>query len=107
MASNSTNTIVALLAGAVVGAGLGLLFAPDKGSVTRKKIKKKFNEGKEGVSEKYDDLIDTLKSSVSKVEKQFEESLDDLVASGKEKTEDVISALEAKLAMLKKEVSKK
>lgn len=107
MASNSTNTVVALLAGAAVGAGLGLLFAPDKGSVTRKKIKNKFKKGKDGLTEKYGDLIDTLKSKVSKVEKQFDQSLDDLVASGKEKTEDVISALEAKLATLKKEVSKK
>lgn len=107
MASNTSNTVIALLAGAALGAGLGLLFAPDKGSETRKKIKDKFKKGKEELSDKYDELIGTLKGKVAKVERKFGESLDELVSDGKEKTEDVISALEAKLAALKKEVSKK
>lgn len=107
MANNASNTVIALLAGAAVGAGLGLLFAPDKGSATRKKIKNKFNKGKAELSEKYDDLIGTLKGKVAKVERKFGDSLDDLVSEGKAKTEDVIEALEAKLATLKKEVSKK
>lgn len=107
MASNTSNTVIALLAGAALGAGLGLLFAPDKGSETRKKIKDKFKKGKEELSDKYDELIGTLKGKVAKVERKFGDSLDELVSEGKEKTEDVISALETKLAALKKEVSKK
>jgi gas vesicle protein len=35
--SNSTgNTFLALLTGAVIGAGIGILFAPDKGSKPEK-----------------------------------------------------------------------
>lgn len=107
MASNASNTVVALIAGAAIGAGLGLLFAPDKGSETRKKIKNKFKKGKEDLSEKYEEFIDNLKGKVAKAERKFDDSLDQLVSEGKEKTEDVIGALEAKLAALKKEVSKK
>jgi gas vesicle protein len=37
--TNNTGKIIAAVAiGAVVGAALGILFAPDKGSVTRSKI---------------------------------------------------------------------
>ena len=38
MSSNNKNNIIALLAGAAIGVGLGFLFAPDKGSATRQKL---------------------------------------------------------------------
>ena len=39
MSNNTGNTLLALLAGAAIGAIAGILMAPDKGSKTREKIK--------------------------------------------------------------------
>jgi gas vesicle protein len=63
----SGKVMAAVLLGAAAGAVLGILFAPDKGSETRKKIAKKtgdfgdtvrnkFNELGEAISEKYDSI---------------------------------------------------
>jgi gas vesicle protein len=63
---NKTNVAIGVLAGLAVGALLGVLFAPDKGSETRKKLsrkatdtaddmKEKFNEFIEGLDEKFED----------------------------------------------------
>lgn len=51
---NAGKIIGALLLGAAIGAGLGLLFAPDKGSETRRKI---FEDVK--------DLTDDMKEKVN------------------------------------------
>lgn len=43
------NGLMAFLGGAAVGAIVGVLFAPDKGEVTRRKIGKAVDEGKEKI----------------------------------------------------------
>ena len=49
-----------LLAGVAIGATLGILFAPDKGSSTRKKITKKREEFVQGLEEKFNNAIDSI-----------------------------------------------
>jgi gas vesicle protein len=64
--NKSSGILTALIMGAAVGAVLGILYAPDKGSETRKKvneegkkmsdaIKNKFNEVKEKMASAKDD----------------------------------------------------
>ena len=62
-------SIISILGGVAVGTALGVLFAPDKGTNTRKKISKKGNDLKnkaketlvevaDNVSEKYNTALD-------------------------------------------------
>jgi gas vesicle protein len=51
----------ALLLGAAVGVGLGMLFAPDKGSETRKKIIKTGEDLKDDFAEKLNDFVEGVK----------------------------------------------
>lgn len=102
MANNTGNTLIALLAGAAIGAGIGILFAPDKGTKTREKIKDGFDDKTNELKDKFGDLTEKVKSKFAQTKADLESSFDDLVANVDDQTEDVIATLERKLAELKK-----
>ena len=56
----SGKVLLGLLAGVAIGATLGILFAPDKGSSTRKKISKKGDEYADELEKKFNDFIDSM-----------------------------------------------
>ncbi|WP_395044400.1 YtxH domain-containing protein [Flavobacterium sp.] len=60
------NVIVGLLAGLAAGAVLGILFAPEKGSDTRKKITNKGKTALDDLKNKYNDAINHLNSKLDK-----------------------------------------
>ena len=73
----SGKVILGVVSGIAVGAVLGVLFAPDKGSKTRRKIldtgkeytdnlKEKFSDLYEDVSNKYENLLEDAKEYVTK-----------------------------------------
>lgn len=50
-----------VLAGAAIGATLGILFAPEKGSVTRKRTTRKSEEYLNALEKKFNSLVDVSK----------------------------------------------
>lgn len=56
MKNQNAKILVAFLVGAAAGASLGILFAPDKGVETRRKIKEKFEDLGDKAHEQYEKL---------------------------------------------------
>jgi len=59
-----------VLAGVAIGAALGVLFAPDKGWNTRKRISKKGEDLTDDLREKFDEFLDSLNVKVDEVQEK-------------------------------------
>lgn len=106
MSSKTSNSVIALLAGAAIGLGLGILFAPDKGSKTREKMKEGFDDLKDQANSKWNSLEEETKEKFSKTKDDLIETVEDLLSNSSYKAEEAITFLEEKLAELKKQNAK-
>jgi gas vesicle protein len=61
------NFISGLLLGAIIGAGVAYLTAPQPGKKTRKRIKKAAGTFRDSASDRWDDLADEVKGKVDEV----------------------------------------
>lgn len=61
---NTGKVVLGVLAGLASGAILGILFAPEKGADTRKKIAKNSKDKLDDLKSKYNDVIDQLSSKL-------------------------------------------
>ena len=59
----TSNTLLGILGAAAAGAFIGVLFAPDKGSNTRKKIKDKSKDYGDNLKTKFDGVVSTITSN--------------------------------------------
>ncbi len=64
------NVLLGIVAGIAVGATLGVLFAPDKGSNTRKKITEKGNALAEDLEQKFSELIEGITSRLESLQEE-------------------------------------
>ena len=75
----SGKVITGIVVGAAVGAVIGVLYAPAKGSTTRKRIARRSTDYAEDVKEKFNESIDALTKGYDSVK----EGAMDLVHKGK------------------------
>lgn len=84
---SSGKVLLGVLAGVAVGATLGILFAPDKGSTTRKKISRKGDDYAEELEEKFNEFIE----SISNKFEDLKEEAAQMTENGKLKVEEAIA----------------
>ncbi|QSS98122.1 YtxH domain-containing protein [Psychroflexus sp. ALD_RP9] len=106
MSNNTGNTIIALLTGATIGAGLGLLYAPKSGKETRKDLKDGANDLKDSLSSQYDDISHQLADFTNRTKNDIEKRLEHTFNSTNQKADDMLSKLQAELDELKKKNEK-
>lgn len=80
------NNFIGVIAGIALGATLGVLFAPDKGVKTRKRISNKSQEAKDKLKDSFDDFIETTSEKYNALKEESEE----LLRAKKERLKDTI-----------------
>ncbi|MGB6268017.1 MAG: YtxH domain-containing protein [Olleya sp.] len=90
-----------LVLGVVIGAVAGVLFAPEKGSVTRENLKKEGKNIKDQLSNDLTEVKDDLSKAATSSKEKLKEEIKDLASKTSHKTEQAITFLEKQLAILK------
>ena len=85
----TSRTILGILGAAAAGVAIGMLFAPDKGTNTRKKLAKKGKNYGSELKDKFGNIIDTASKKseqlISEGKSKYETSKDDVLAEAKDK----------------------
>jgi len=76
MGNSNSKIMVGFLAGAAAGVLAGILFAPDKGTETRKKISKKSGEAADSLKHKFNDFVDGLKETYATAKESVDDAAD-------------------------------
>ncbi|WP_313112408.1 YtxH domain-containing protein [Aequorivita sediminis] len=107
MASNNTGqTLLALLTGAAIGAGIGILYAPDKGATTRNKLNKEAKKTQKKLNKQLKETSKNLSDKAQKARYSFDQKLNDTLSTASHKADDILVAMEEKLEALRKQNAK-
>lgn len=74
--TSTVKVIGALLLGAAIGGGLGILFAPHKGSKTRKRLMAKGADLSDAIKDKLDDFMEEVNEEVALLKSNLHARMD-------------------------------
>ena len=72
----NSKILLGIAVGVAVGAALGILFAPDKGEETRRKLSDQGNDLADNLKNKFADLVDGVKGKFSTLKSDAEDVVD-------------------------------
>ncbi|MGV3559410.1 YtxH domain-containing protein [Larkinella arboricola] len=99
--SKTSQTLIAFVAGCATGAVLGLLYAPEKGAVTRDRMTYRLSKYREQLSDLLENVLNSnaLPESFAKVEGQR------VVNDAREKAEKLLEDVDRLMAQIKQQGS--
>ncbi|WP_282042835.1 YtxH domain-containing protein [Winogradskyella flava] len=91
----------ALVLGALIGAAAGVLLAPEKGNITRDKLKKEGKDVKDQIVDDFKEVKDDMSKAAKSSKEKLKEEIKDIASKTSYQTEKAITFLEKQLAILK------
>lgn len=101
MDTSKKNIVFGLLIGAAIGTLFGILYAPQKGSKTRRQIKDTSIDTTRDIARKLKHAKDDFADAAHETKVEFEKKMNTIISNLSDKSEAVISALEKKMDVLK------
>jgi gas vesicle protein len=83
---STKNILLATVTGLAAGIALGILFAPDKGEKTRRKILKKKGEYLDELNDRFNEF----KEGIEELQNEVAEDTKDLIKKGKLKADKIV-----------------